>query len=170
MASPGVPDFYQGSELWDLSLVDPDNRRDVDHDQRRSLLEELRAPLPPARLLERADEGLPKLWLIRQSLTLRSERPAAFGPTATYRALWPSGSRAEHVIAFLRGDEVATVAPLQVARLGERFPSWDWQDTRVRLPEGRWTDRLSGRSLAGGPVELDTLLASFPVALLVRER
>src|SRR4029077_3681493 len=71
IASPGVPDFYQGSELWDLSLVDPDNRRPVDYDLRRRLLAELKGGdlkggMPPEAILARADEGRPKLWLIHQ--------------------------------------------------------------------------------------------------------
>ncbi|MBW3534959.1 MAG: malto-oligosyltrehalose synthase, partial [Gemmatimonadetes bacterium] len=90
LTMPGVPDVYQGTELWDLSLVDPDNRRPVDFDARQGLLEELEAreaePAPergPLPVLEevrlRSEEGLPKLWLVRQSLALRRRRPQAFG-------------------------------------------------------------------------------------------
>jgi (1->4)-alpha-D-glucan 1-alpha-D-glucosylmutase len=78
---PGVPDLYQGSELWDLSLVDPDNRRPVDYDQRRLLLAEL-AHLPPSQILARMDDGLPKLHVIHQTLLLRREHPDWFGPHA----------------------------------------------------------------------------------------
>jgi len=85
LTAPGIPDFYQGSELWDLSLVDPDNRRPVDYDLRRRLLADLAGSLSPEAIRARADEGLPKLWLIRQALHLRRRRPELFGRDATYR-------------------------------------------------------------------------------------
>ncbi len=169
LTAPGVPDTYQGTELWDRSLVDPDNRRDVDHDRRARLLAELRDPPSPTELLARADEGLPKLWLLRQALAVRREQPAAVGTDGTYSPLWPVGPRSDHLIAFVRGGRVATVAPLRVRGLGRRFPDWDWAGTRIELPAGRWSDRLTGHCHDGGPVELASLLAAFPVALLVRE-
>ena len=87
LTSPGVPDFYQGSELWDLSLVDPDNRRPVDYELRRRLLAELKEGRPPEAILARMDEGLPKLWLIHQGLQLRRRLPEAFGPEGDYEPL-----------------------------------------------------------------------------------
>src|ERR1041385_6181024 len=70
LTAPGVPDIYQGSELWDLSLVDPDNRRPVDFALRERLLAELRT-LPLTEIVARSEEGLPKMWLIRQALAVR---------------------------------------------------------------------------------------------------
>jgi (1->4)-alpha-D-glucan 1-alpha-D-glucosylmutase len=163
LAAPGIPDFYQGTEIWDLSLVDPDNRRPVDYELRRRLLAELEGGLGPAEILARIDEGLPKLWLIRQGLHLRRHRPAAFGPAGDYEPLRPYGARADHAVGFLRGGEVAVVIPRLVIRLGG-----DWQDTALDLPAGPWRNELTGEERAGGPVRLGELLARFPVALLSR--
>ena len=77
LTAPGIPDLYQGSELWDLSLVDPDNRRPIDFARRRALLADL-ASLGPEQVLERMDEGLPKLFVIKRTLQLRREQPESF--------------------------------------------------------------------------------------------
>jgi (1->4)-alpha-D-glucan 1-alpha-D-glucosylmutase len=162
LTSPGVPDVYQGSELWDLSLVDPDNRRPVDFAQRARLLAELR-DLSVADVVARADEGLPKLWVVRQALAVRRRIPSAFGPDGAYRPLWAAGSRAQHVVAYARGERVIA--------LGARWPmrlAGDWQETRLELPEGSWRDELGGRTHQGGARLLAELLADLPVALLVR--
>ncbi|HVW86166.1 MAG TPA: malto-oligosyltrehalose synthase, partial [Bryobacteraceae bacterium] len=79
MMAPGVPDIYQGTEIWDLSLVDPDNRRPVDYDLRRRLIGEMEG-LSAEEIMTRMDEGMPKLWVIRQALKLRREQAACFGP------------------------------------------------------------------------------------------
>lgn len=164
LAAPGAPDFYQGTELWDLSLVDPDNRRPVDYELRRRLLEELGKGMSPEGILARMDEGLPKLWLIRQGLHLRRRRPEAFGPGSTYEPLQVSGEKADHAVAFLRGGEVAAVVPRLAFKLGG-----DWGDTTLDLPEGRWRNGLTGDEVAGGRIGLKDLLARFPVALLSAE-
>ncbi|HEX9944490.1 MAG TPA: malto-oligosyltrehalose synthase [Thermoanaerobaculia bacterium] len=163
MTAPGVPDFYQGTEVWDLSLVDPDNRRPVDYGLRRRLLEELERGICPQEILARMEEGLPKLWLIRQGLLLRRRRPDAFDPGAAYEPLQARGARADHAVAFLRGGEVAVVVPRLVIRLGG-----DWGDTVVELPAGRWRNELTGEEVEGGPRPAAELLARFPVALLAR--
>jgi (1->4)-alpha-D-glucan 1-alpha-D-glucosylmutase len=168
LASPGVPDIYQGCELWDLSLVDPDNRRPVDHHHRAALLKELEDGIEPGALLARLDEGLPKLALTRAALRLRAQRPEAFGPDADYRALWPSGARAGHLAAFVRGDTIIALAPVQVRALGATHASWAWADTSITLPAGTWRDVVTGTEVAGGTHRIDELLASFPVGLLER--
>jgi (1->4)-alpha-D-glucan 1-alpha-D-glucosylmutase len=165
LASPGVPDFYQGSELWDLSLVDPDNRRPVDYGQRRRLLAELKGGMPPEAVLARMDEGLPKLWLIHQGLQLRRRLPDAFGAEGDYEPLLASGPRADHAVAFARGGEVAVVVPRLPLRLGGA-----WQGTTVALPSGSWRDELTGEEVEGGERPVSELLARFPVALLARFR
>jgi (1->4)-alpha-D-glucan 1-alpha-D-glucosylmutase len=167
--SPGVPDLYQGGELWDHSLVDPDNRRPVDYEVRRRLLAELssREPADAAqRALEHFETGLPKLWTIRQSLRLRLERPESFDASATYTPLLAEGPKADHVVAFLRSDDVIAIAPRLPHRLAE-----NWSGTLLQLPEGEWTDRLTGQIFSGGgtPLRVSTLLDRFPVALLVRD-
>lgn len=165
--APGVPDLYQGAELWDLSLVDPDNRRPVDYRLRMKLLDEIRQmPLAvgAAEVMRRMDDGLPKMWTIYQALHLRRERPENFGADAAYIPLNIEGVKAKHVIAYLRGEGIATVVP--------RFPyllAGDWQQTVVLLPEGRWINRLTGASLSGRKVALEELLREFPVALLVKD-
>jgi (1->4)-alpha-D-glucan 1-alpha-D-glucosylmutase len=162
LAAPGVPDIYQGCELWDLSLVDPDNRRPVDYDLRRRLLKELDGLDVPA-VMERMDEGLPKLWLVRQALALRARQAPAFagGEDDGYAALSARGQRAAHVVAFQRGPRVVAVAPRLVISLGEA----GWGDTSLALPPGRWTNVLDGQAVAG-EVLLADLLSRFPVALL----
>lgn len=161
--APGVPDLYQGSELWDLSLVDPDNRRPIDYQLRRSLLEEMNS-LPPGKIMERSDDGLPKMWTIFRALHLRKEHPEWFGADAAYLPIEAAGRRAQHVIAYARAGRVVTVVPrLSLALNGA------WQDTSVTLGEGTWINRLTGEAISGGPVRIDGLLRQFPVALLVRE-
>ena len=164
--APGVPDLYQGSELWDLSLVDPDNRRPVDYDLRRRLLAEIKEICPAsaaAEVMRRADEGLPKLWTIHRALGLRRERPHCFGADAAYTPLRVTGAKTCHAIAYLRGDEVATIVP----RLSKTL-NGDWQATNVELPDGDWTNRLTGARLNSGGIAIEEILKDFPVALLAR--
>jgi (1->4)-alpha-D-glucan 1-alpha-D-glucosylmutase len=163
LTAPGVPDLYQGTELWTLTLVDPDNRRPVDYALRRRLLGELDA-LAPGAMLARSDEGLPKLWVVRQSLALRRRRPDLFGPGRAYRALAAAGRRAEHVVAFGRGEGAITVTPRLVLTL-----RGDWEDTTIEIPRGRWTNVLTREGLEGGVMRVEDLLARFPVALLERD-
>lgn len=159
MTCPGVPDLYQGSELWDLSLVDPDNRRAVDYELRGRLLEEMRHA-GAADAMARADEGAPKLWLISRLLEARRSRPELFGG-APYEPLAARGSSAGHLVAFARGELVVAVPRLVVGLGG------DWGDTAVDLPAGAWSDVLTGHAFdGGGPVALRELLADFPVAVL----
>ena len=161
LTAPGVPDLYQGCELWDLSLVDPDNRRPVDYDHRRRLLAELEG-MSAQQAWVRADEGLPKLLVVRRALELRAERPEVFA-SGGYRPLGVAGSKSEHAVAFGRGEEVVTVVPRLVLGLGD-----GWGDTVVELPPGRWRNRLTGAD-EQGVIRLAMLFEEFPVALLARE-
>ena len=163
LTAPGAPDFYQGTEIWDFSLVDPDNRRPVDYDLRRRLLADLKRGMTPEEILARGDEGLPKLWVIHQGLHLRRRRPGPFGSQGEYEPLRAEGPRAGHAIGFLRGGEVAVVVPRLPLRL-----KGDWQGTTVELPSGSWRDELTGDAVEGGRIAAADLLARFPVALLVR--
>ncbi len=173
LTAPGVPDTYQGSELWDLSLVDPDNRRPVDYDLRRRLLAELKAGLSPEEILARMDEGLPKLWVLHRALELRRRLPGAFGggEAGRYEPLSVRGERAGHAVAFARGavggDTVVTVAPRLVIGLGGKLQG-DWSDTTVDLPPGIWHNELTGERIEAGEIRLHDLLSRFPVALLSR--
>lgn len=163
LTAPGVPDIYQGCDLWDLSLVDPDNRRPVDYDLRRRLLGELEG-MSPEDIWARRDEGLPKLWLLRQTLATRRAHAQAFGPRGAYEPLSAHGERANHAIAFSRGGVVVTLAPRLAMSL-----NGDWQDTTLDLPEGQWRDALTGDRFSGRSVALADALRRFPVALFVRE-
>lgn len=153
---PGVPDVYQGSELWEQSLVDPDNRRPVDYAARRALLAAATAPVAP---LGTQDDGRAKLHLVRTALRLRREHPDLFW---TYEPVRAVGAAADHLLAFDRGGVIAVVTrlPLGLSAAG------GWRDTRLELPEGRWRDLLTDRPSTG---QVAGLLDALPVALLVRE-
>ena len=165
LTAPGVADTYQGTELWDLSLVDPDNRRPVDYGERRRLLAELADGLPLSEVMGRSEEGLPKLAVTTRALQLRRRRPEAFGVKGAYRPLRATGPGADHVVAFARREEVVTVVPRLVLGVDQ---SGGWADTSVTLPGGSWEDVVSGGRFEGGPVGVADLLRRFPVALLER--
>jgi (1->4)-alpha-D-glucan 1-alpha-D-glucosylmutase len=161
LTAPGVPDFYQGTELWSHTLVDPDNRRPVDYKLRRGLLDEL-CTMAVDDVMRRADEGLPKLWLIWKTLLLRAERLADFAAGAGYEPLAARGALADHVVAFSRNGAVVTVVPRLMRRLTE------WEDTSLPLPgSGDWRNVLTGDA-APNPLPLSEAFTRFPVALLVR--
>jgi (1->4)-alpha-D-glucan 1-alpha-D-glucosylmutase len=165
LTMPGVPDVYQGSECWDLSLVDPDNRRPVDFALRRSLLLALDqggSDLPSVA----DDSGAAKLLVVSRALRLRREHPEWFGRAGRYEPLPAAGPAAGHCLAFARADAVVTVTtrlPVGLGRAG------GWGDTRLRMPaRGRWRDALTGRTSTGDAVQLADVLSRLPVALLVR--
>ena len=163
LTAPGVPDVYQGTELWDHSLVDPDNRRPVDYETRRRLLAELDAGMTPEAVWARADEGLPKLAVCAAGLRFRRRCPELF--TGGYEELAGAGPKAEHVVAFCRGGGAVTVVPRLVLGL-----AGDWGGTTLGVPAGRWRNLLTGDDVGetAGPVPVADLLARFPVALLER--
>ncbi|MEV4819836.1 malto-oligosyltrehalose synthase [Micromonospora tulbaghiae] len=155
LAMPGVPDVYQGTELWENSLVDPDNRRPVDFAVRRDMLARLDAGWRPAV----AGDGAAKLLVVSRTLRLRRDRPDLFGG---YRPVPARGPAAAHAVAFDRGGAVAvtTRLPLRLARSG------GWRDTTVSLPVHQCTDLFTGRVYSGSELLLDDLLSTYPVALL----
>jgi (1->4)-alpha-D-glucan 1-alpha-D-glucosylmutase len=161
---PGVPDIYQGTELWDLSLVDPDNRRPVDFDLRRGLLGRA-AGLGAAGAMAEAGSGLPKLRVAQRALTVRRQLPEAFAPGAAYTPLAVDGPQAGRVVAFARGEPAAVVT---VADRRATGPTGGWEGTTVTLPAGRWRDRLDGDGVLEGEVAAGDLLGALPCALLVR--
>src|SRR5690606_9802746 len=123
--------------------VDPDNRRLVDYEPRRRGLAQL-AKMSPEEILERMDQGLPKLWVTRQALHLRRRRPELFGRDGTYEPLMVRGRHADTVLAFMRGGGAITVAPVRTRRAAN-----GWDDTRLELPRGPWINELTGESWAG---------------------
>lgn len=158
LTMPGVPDIYQGTELWQNSLVDPDNRRPIDYARRRDLL----AAIDDGLLPEVDASGAVKLHVVAAALRARRDRPTSF---AGYRPLEVSGSAARHLVAFDRVGAVTVVTrlPLTLHRSG------GWGDTTLTLPDGRWIDQLSGADHAG-PVRADELTGRYPVALLLPSR
>ncbi len=159
---PGVPDLYQGSELWDHRLVDPDNRTPVDFALRCRMLDELKNATPQ-QILERMKEGLPKLWVIRQALQVRKKHCDAFGMDGCYKPIEVRGPKAAHAIAFLRGGSVAAIVPRVSSGVAD-----GWGDTCVQLPPGKWTNVLAATELSGGAANLGEVLRGFPVALLAK--
>jgi (1->4)-alpha-D-glucan 1-alpha-D-glucosylmutase len=178
---PGVPDLYQGTDLWDFSMVDPDNRRKVDYTIRRAMLA---APLAPAEAISEWRSGQIKQTLIARLLGLRAQNPALFAQ-GSYRALRVAGPNADHVVAFARqlGDLAAiVVVPRLVAGLlgvqeaGEpglpMVPDGVWRGTRILLPRGlavrEWRDALgTARISAGATLPVSIMLQSFPVGCFV---
>ena len=160
LTMPGVPDVYQGCEVVDLSLVDPDNRRDVDFARRRAALATLDGAGPH-------DLDTEKLLVTSRALALRRAHPEWFvGPGCSYA---PVATTTGNVIAFARGDgsgeqvvSVATRLPVALERRG------GWGTNTIEVPAGPWSDTLTGRSVHGGAVLLADLLVDLPVALLTR--
>ncbi|ONI79501.1 malto-oligosyltrehalose synthase [Actinosynnema sp. ALI-1.44] len=161
LAMPGVPDVYQGTELWDYSLVDPDNRRPVDFELRREILAEIEDAPPPI-----DESGAAKLHVVSRTLRLRWERPDLF---TGYTPIEASGPAAEHLVGFARNGliAVATRLPVGLERSG------GWRDTTLTLP-GTWTDILvsgypdSNTDQHSREVLVGEVLSRYPVALLVR--
>ncbi len=147
LTAPGIPDVYQGTELWDDSLVDPDNRRPVEFAARREALSAL------------SDD---KMRVVTAALRLRREKPEVF-VGGDYTPVLANGDAASHVVAFARGSDVVTAVTRHSVRLAET----GWGDTILTLPAGTWQDRLGGGRVRG-TVSPGELFAALPVALLER--
>jgi (1->4)-alpha-D-glucan 1-alpha-D-glucosylmutase len=185
LASPGVPDLYQGNELWDLSLVDPDNRRPVDYNRRQEIFRDIRESRSDLakNLVETPEDGRIKLYLTWRTLCLRQEQPDLF-QAGEYLPLVVEGARANHVVAFVRKSEkanVLVVVPRLVAGLlnnidlppvGPRV----WEDTEIVLPfctcSEKYRNVLTGEVLETEKIDgsekiaVSKILAEFPVGLL----
>jgi (1->4)-alpha-D-glucan 1-alpha-D-glucosylmutase len=176
--APGVPDFYQGTELWDFSLVDPDNRRPVDYDARRTLLHRLKPLLhmssngAPASagglsdLLANWRDGRVKLFITAKTLAFRAENEALFRD-GDYEPL----DAGENVCAFMRGDHVLVVVPRFCTRLVKpgMFPIGEsvWRDAVLNV-SGSWKNIYTAESVSGDSLALKEVFATFPVAVLKR--
>ena len=194
IASPGVPDIYQGAELWDFSLVDPDNRRPVDYDLRRRMLEELKAALASGgdllglarQMAQCTADGRIKLYVTYRGLHCRKENPGLFS-TGEYHAAEPEGSHRDHVCGFIRrqgGRWAVAAVPRLVARLlggaaDVPLGAEVWQDTQLVLPgigpgwrcRNVFTGEVLTTAARDGQASLPMAetLANFPVALLMAE-
>ena len=194
LTTPGVPDLYQGGELWSFALVDPDNRRPVDYDRRREVLAELQRRFDDAdesdraaymaELLAQVEDGRIKMHLTRQLLQMRRANPALF-LEGSYAAIESVGNARRHVLAFSRAHAgtaaIAVGTRLSRSLVGGTEPAVGdvWGDTRVFLPEPladvrRWTCVVSGHSVevpqdaAATGLRVADVLHRLPVALLVR--
>lgn len=181
IASPGVPDFYQGTEVWNFSLVDPDNRRPVDY----ATLERLLADLPgpgegvPAGLVAAPEDGRIKLWVMRTALAFRNERRELF-ERGTYAELETAGPAADHVVAFsrLKGNQAAVVLTGRFFMKRPHAPG-AWDGTKVVLPEAlaasKWREGFTTRTIEtrseGGKrtLPLAEVFSDLPIALLEPE-
>ena len=159
LTAPGVPDIYQGNELWDFSMVDPDNRRPVDYELRRKLLRKI-DQRSPRELLDDWKSGAIKLKVTRDALRL----PPKFWDK-DYTPIAVVGEHGERCVAFRRGDVIVAV-PRLTAPLG--FPPLGnvWKDTRLEA-SGSYRNVFTGARVER--LDLATVFAEFPVALLVKE-
>jgi (1->4)-alpha-D-glucan 1-alpha-D-glucosylmutase len=166
----GVPDIYQGNEIWDFSLVDPDNRRPVDYQQRRAMLD-LLSGAAPEDLLQHWPDGRIKLFLTQRLLRFRRDNAALFG-AGTYLPLTVSGPFADSCVAFAREHErkwIAVIVPRLSSRVGFPPVGEKWKETAVQLPdsislEGA-TEIFSGRKLSSADVPLAEAMTALPFAV-----
>ncbi len=178
--SPGVPDSYQGTEVWDDALVDPDNRRSMPFEERRALLDGL-VDADVEDLLDQRRDGRIKAFVLQRALRARSTQPSCVGMGSGYLPLDVSGTWADHVVAFARVSSDAAAALLVIApRLPGAVMGDDagppvgeaWRDTTVRVPgfvQGTYRDVFSaGAGEIGDTIEVSSLLANLPVAVLER--
>ncbi len=186
MTSPGVPDFYQGTEYWDLTLVDPDNRRPVDFEKRHRSLDNIRQAVDNdlegliKKLLEQKADGRIKQFLSHRILTARNKEADMF-LNGSYIPIECHGKHDNNIIAFGRsfeGSYAVIAAPRLMTGiiredempLGKRI----WEDTKIELPEGfprNWTDAITGETIKGedNMFSAGSLFNSFPCALLLGE-
>ncbi|AFG36411.1 malto-oligosyltrehalose synthase [Spirochaeta africana] len=180
LTSPGVPDIYQGNDMWDYSLVDPDNRRPVDYGRRIDAMQRDNLSIEHARwLLETAVSGEVKLHVIRCILGLRRCYPDIFA-TGDYLPLETTGEHADRVLAFSRvhqDTQIVVIVPVQTAGLiqDSHLPlPVGWGDTVVHLTDQDtdhpwyWNNCLTGADLQGTSLMVSEVLADFPVAVLVK--
>jgi (1->4)-alpha-D-glucan 1-alpha-D-glucosylmutase len=162
LTMPGAPDVYQGTESWDLSLVDPDNRRAVDYAARSSALLSVDG-VAGAPVIDASGDS--KVLVTARTLRVRRDHPDWFGAAGVYEPLPIDGPAAKHLVAFARGGSAVTLAPrlvAGVARIG-------WGETVVHLPAGLWRNVFTGALEGGGERRVAELLAAFPLALLIVE-
>ncbi|HEV2318275.1 MAG TPA: malto-oligosyltrehalose synthase, partial [Verrucomicrobiae bacterium] len=158
LTAPGVPDIYQGNEIYDFSLVDPDNRRPVDFQARQQLLADAKK-IGAEAAWKRRDEGMAKLWMIQKTLVYRARDETIFA--GDYEPVFARGENAEHIVAFIRDGKAMTVVPrFNRGRTGG-LPA-------LLLPRGMWRNIFTEEILLG-EIATGKLFRKFPVALLVQE-
>jgi (1->4)-alpha-D-glucan 1-alpha-D-glucosylmutase len=178
--SPGVPDFYQGSELWNLSLVDPDNRRPVDYQMRKQFLSDIKEKFSDspkkltAELLNTKTDGRIKLFLIWKALKVKAENKTLFQKGA-YKLLQVEGKHKENVIAFARSYDtefMITIVPrflTQIISENQLPIGKQWQDTHITsdFNPANWINCITDQQLhAQKKIYISDALSDFPVCLL----
>lgn len=162
LAMPGVPDVYQGTEFWNRSLVDPDNRRPVDFDRRREALQELERLHDPADVPPLGVDGLAKLLMVSRTLRLRRDRAELF---TGYEAVATSGAAAGHLFAFDRGGAIAALTRLPIGLSA----AGGWRDTVLHVAPGTYRDEITGRRhTSDGQLRAADVFTDYPGALLTR--
>jgi (1->4)-alpha-D-glucan 1-alpha-D-glucosylmutase len=162
LTAPGIPDFYQSSEVWSFNFVDPDNRRPVDLAANYNLFKKMQT-LSLEEIMAEMNTGLPKLWLIYKTLGLRKKYPELFTAN-NYLPLSLVGTKTNHGIAFLRGETVLTFVPRLLITLQD-----NWENTWLEIPAGNWRNILTAEKFKGGKIMLSAIVQKFPVAILVKE-
>ncbi len=165
LTSPGVPDVYQGAELWDLSMVDPDNRRPVDFEQRSKLLGESSSV---RHLLENWRDGAIKLFVTQKLLALRSTHADLFSD-GCYEPIAASGAKADFICAFERRNNRRSIIVLTARYPAKRESDSTWLDTEIPLPSTRYRDVLTGAEFNGETISAVDAFRELPVAVLVFE-
>jgi len=168
LTTPGVPDIYQGNEIWDFSLVDPDNRRPVDYERRRALLRNLEK-MSPTELLKDWKSGAIKMKVTRDALRFRAAHAELF-TNGSYEPIEVSGIHRERCVAFRRkfgNNEILVAVPRLTVPLG--FPPLEkiWADTKLNGVSGSYQNVFTGARVER--LDLATVFAEFPVALLTKE-
>ncbi|OHB55741.1 MAG: malto-oligosyltrehalose synthase [Planctomycetes bacterium GWF2_42_9] len=160
--APGVPDLYQGTELWDLNLVDPDNRRPVNYQIRKNIFKEIQT-MSAVQALKKLDTGLAKMFVIYHCLKTRKKYYKNFGNESSYIPLEITGRKSSHIICFCRGSKVITVAPRLLMSLNS-----DWADTTLSLHSGIWVNVFTEKRYESC-AKIKSMLREFPLALLVKK-
>jgi (1->4)-alpha-D-glucan 1-alpha-D-glucosylmutase len=184
LCAPGVPDIYQGNEIWTFNLVDPDNRRPFDYEHRQRLLQSLRQQANGDKvalvheLMDNLPDGRAKLYLTWRLLDWRRQHPGLF-KSGGYEPLIADGEKADHICAFMRCDRelrLAVIAPRWYARMTQDSSHWlsaeaVWGNTRLALPPGNYRNLLTGESIAANEngTSISEALWNFPVAVLHSE-
>ena len=167
LTMPGVPDIYQGTEFWDYSLVDPDNRRAVDYQSRMLNLNDNE---PLEQLLTHWQDGKVKQHLLQRILKYRSENKEVF-ESGSYQTLKITGKHKNHLVAFMRqhaGKVTISICPIFSNKItANEFPlGSDWADTTIKLPKGNFINLINGIKYSQ-QIETSNLLEKFPIAVLV---
>lgn len=159
LTAPGIPDIYQGNEVWDFSLTDPDNRRPVDFEKVVEMLEELKY-FDCKKAMFKVEGGYPKMFVCKRLLQIRKEYPLLNEPDS-YRPIEVTGNHADKIISFMRGDNLLVIVPRFGLMSKNRWPS-----TRIRVPDGQWKNIFTDKEISHGHLRINDLLLDFPVAVL----